>query len=209
LLLAHNEAESIAVGLIRGNTFEKDFIMKLNRLAAATVAAAAAVAVVSGCGATHHSSAAVADSASPRPAAAVSAQAQAQAQAKAHTVAALRSTPADRALAWLVSPGGQAQVRFDDAVATLAWDLEVEDHAPTVANHLVFEADARVVRAQARKILATPALLPKHNRAAYKRMLHKFITVANLLQPGPGYGTTPQDYAAWYAAMRASNITVW
>lgn len=213
LLLAHNEAESIAVGLIRGNTFEKDFIMKLNRLAAATVAAAAAVAVVSGCGVTHHSAAAVADPASPRPAAAVSAQAQAQAQAqakaKAHTVAALRSTPADRALAWLVSPGGQAQVRFDDAVATLAWDLEVESHAPTVANHLVFEADARVVRAQARKILATPALLPKHNRAAYKRMLHKFIIVANMLQPGPDYGTTAQDYAAWYAAMRASNITVW
>jgi hypothetical protein len=208
LLLAHNEAESIAVGLIRGNTFEKDLMMKLNRLAAAAVAAAA-VAVVSGCGVTHHSAAAVADSASPRPAAAISAQAQAQAQAQAHTVASLRSTPADRALAWLESPGGQAQVRFDDAVATLAWDLEVEDHAPTVANHLVFEADARVVRAQARKILATPALLPKHNRAAYKRMLHKFIIVANMLQPGPDYGTTAQDYAAWYAAMRASNITVW
>ena len=185
--------------------------MKLNRLAAATVAAAAAVAVVSGCGVTHHSAAAVADSASPRPAATSphQAQAQARAQAQAHTVTALRSTPADRALAWLVSPGGQAQVRFDDAVATLAWDLEVESHAPTVANHLVFEADARVVRAQARKILATPALLPKHNRAAYKRMLHKFIIVANMLQPGPDYGTTPQDYAAWYAAMRASNITVW
>ena len=191
--------------------------MKLNRLAAATVAAAAAVAVVSGCGATHHSAAAVADSASPRPAAAVSAQAQAQAKAQAqaqaqaqvHTVSALRSSPADRSLAWLVSRGGQAQVTFDNAVATLAWDLEVESHAPTVANHLVFEADARVVRARARKILATPALLPKHNRAAYKRMLNKFIIVANMLQPGPDYGTTPQDYAAWYAAMRASNITVW
>ena len=189
--------------------------MKLNRLAAATVAAAAAIAVVSGCGVTHHSAAGVAESASPRPAAASSYQAQAQAQARAqaraqaHTVATLRSTPANRSLAWLESPGGQARVRFDDAVATLAWDLEVEDHAPTVANHLVFEADARVVRAQARKILATPALLPKHNRAAYKRMLHKFIIVANMLQPGAGYGTTPQDYAAWYTAMRASNITVW
>jgi hypothetical protein len=40
-------------------------------------------------------------------------------------------------------------------------------------------------------------------------MLRKFITVADLLQPGAGYGTTPQDYAAWYAATRASNITVW
>jgi len=209
LLLAHNEAESIAVGLIRGSTFEKDLIMKLNRLAAATVAAA--VAVVSGCGVTHHGAAAVADSASPRPAATSphQAQARARAQAQAHTVTALRSTPADRSLAWLESPGGQAQVTFDNAVATLAWDLEVESHAPTVANHLVFEADARVVRARARKILATPALLPKHNRAAYKRMLNKFIIVANMLQPGPDYGTTAQDYAAWYAAMRASNITVW
>jgi hypothetical protein len=40
-------------------------------------------------------------------------------------------------------------------------------------------------------------------------MLHKFSTVADLLQPGAGYGTTPQDYTAWYDAMRASNITVW
>jgi len=39
-------------------------------------------------------------------------------------------------------------------------------------------------------------------------MLNDYITVANLLQPGPGYGTTPQDYAAWNAAMNASNISV-
>ena len=39
-------------------------------------------------------------------------------------------------------------------------------------------------------------------------MLNDFITVANLLQPGPEYGTTTQDYTAWYAALRASNITV-
>jgi hypothetical protein len=46
------------------------------------------------------------------------------------------------------------------------------------------------VRAQAQKILSTPALLPTVNRAAYERMLSAFIVVANLLQPGPGYGTT-------------------
>jgi hypothetical protein len=39
-------------------------------------------------------------------------------------------------------------------------------------------------------------------------MLKDFITVANLLQPGPGYGTTAQDDTAWYTAMNASNITV-
>jgi hypothetical protein len=39
-------------------------------------------------------------------------------------------------------------------------------------------------------------------------MLNDFITVANLLQPGPGYGTTPQDTAAWYTALTASNITI-
>ncbi len=131
------------------------------------------------------------------------------APAKAHTAAVLRSTPADPSLAWLESRGGQAQVTFNNAVDTLAWDLEVESHSPTVANHLAFEADARIVRAEAQKILATPALLPKFHRAAYEQMLHKFITVANLLQPGAGYGTTAQDYAAWYDAMRASNITVW
>jgi hypothetical protein len=109
---------------------------------------------------------------------------------------------------WLESAGGQAQVTFNNDVSTLAGSLEVEAHAPTVANHLVFEADARVVRAQAERILATPALLPTVHLAAYKTMLNDFITVANLLQPGPGYGTTPQDYTAWYTALHASNITV-
>jgi hypothetical protein len=111
-------------------------------------------------------------------------------------------------MAWLGSAGGQAQVTFNDDVATLAAALEVENYSPTVANHLVFEADARTVRTQATKILATPALLPTINQGAYKVMLNDFITVANLLQPGPGYGTTPQDDTAWYAALSASNITV-
>jgi hypothetical protein len=39
-------------------------------------------------------------------------------------------------------------------------------------------------------------------------MLNDFITVANMLQPGPGYGTTAQDYTAWYTALRATDITV-
>ena len=39
-------------------------------------------------------------------------------------------------------------------------------------------------------------------------MLNDFIVVANLLQPGPGYGTTPQSYTAWNAAMTATNINV-
>jgi hypothetical protein len=179
--------------------------MKLNRIAAATAAAAAAVAIVSGCGVAHHGAATPAQPAtSSRPSASSK-----PVQVKAHTDAVHRPVSVDPSLAWLASPGGQAQVSFNDAVDTLAMDLEIEDHADTVANHLIFEADARVVRSQAEKILATPSLLPSHNRAAYKQMLHKFITVADLLQPGAGYGTTPQDYDAWYAAMRASNITVW
>jgi len=92
---------------------------------------------------------------------------------------------------------------------TLAGDLEVEDHSPTVANHLTFEADARVVRAQAEKILSTPALLPTRNRGAYEQMRKDFIVVSDLLQPGPGYGTTARDWAAWDTAERASDITVW
>jgi hypothetical protein len=179
--------------------------MKLNRIAAATAAAAAAVAIVSGCGVAHHSAASLAPTAtSSQPSASSK-----PVQVKAHTDAVIRPVSVDPSLAWLASPGGQAQADFNDAVDTLALDLEIEDHSDTVANHLIFEADARVVRSQAEKILATPSLLPSHNRAAYKQMLHKFITVADLLQPGAGYGTTAQDYTAWYAAMRASNITVW
>ena len=115
---------------------------------------------------------------------------------------------ADPSLAWLESAGGQAQVTFNDDVDTLAGDLETESHSPTVANHLVFEADARVVRGEAQRILASPALLPTVNRAGYEQMLNDFIVVANLLQPGPDYGTTPQDDAAWTVAMNASNINV-
>ena len=95
-----------------------------------------------------------------------------------------------------------------DGVERIAAALEAENYSPTVANHLAFEADARTVRTEAAKILATPALLPATGTAAYKVMLNDFITVANLLQPGPGYGTTPQDDTAWYAALAASNITV-
>jgi hypothetical protein len=164
--------------------------MKLNSLATA----AAAVAIVSGLGLTHHGAAAALHTThSHRPAA---------------TVAAAPAAVTDASVIWLESAGGQAQVTFNNDVSTLAGDLEIEAHAPTAANHLAFEADARTVRAQADHILATPALLPAVHRAEYTTMLNDFITVANLLQPGPGYGTTPQDYTAWYAALHASNINV-
>jgi hypothetical protein len=195
--------------------------MKLNRIAAATAAIAAA-AIVSGAALTQHGAVAVALSADSHSVKQHSAQSHAAKShphpasshaARRHSAhshsAASKSSSADPSLAWLVSRGGQAQVTFNNDVAIMAGDLETESHSPTVANHLVFEADARVVRAEAEKILSTRALLPTHNRAAYERMLKDFITVANLLQPGPGYGTTPQDYAAWYTAMKASDITVW
>jgi hypothetical protein len=129
-------------------------------------------------------------------------------RASAQVVTDTKPAAADPSLAWLASAGGQAQVTFNTDVDTLAAALEVEDNSPTVANHLLFEADARVVRTEAQKILTTPALLPATNRTGYERMLNDFITVANLLQPGPGYGTTAQDDTAWYTAMNASNITV-
>ncbi len=115
---------------------------------------------------------------------------------------------ADPSLGWLASAGGQAQVTFNQDVDTLAAALETEDHSPTVANHLAFEAGARIVRTETRTILSTPALLPETNRGGYERMLKDFIVVANLLQPGPGYGTTAQDDTAWYTALSASNMTV-
>jgi hypothetical protein len=161
--------------------------MKPTRLAGAL--ALASVALLAGCGISHHTAAA--------PHAAPAAH-----LAPAHVLVA------DPAMRWLTSPGGQAQVTLNQDVDTLASALVIENQATTVANHLIFEADARTVRAQARTILANPALLPTEHRAAYVTMLNDFITVANMLQPGAHYGTTAQDYTAWYTALRASNITV-
>ena len=90
----------------------------------------------------------------------------------------------------------------------MAGALVIENQATTVANHLVFEADARTVATQARTILSHTSLLPTEHRAAYVTMLNDFITLAGLLQPGAHYGTTAQDYTAWYTALRATNITV-
>src|ERR1019366_214943 len=124
--------------------------------------------------------------------------------------AAQRPAPADPSLAWLESAGGQAQVTFNNEVDTLAADLPTEAHAPTPApHHRAAGPAAGGGGAKASEILRTPALLPAHNQAAYKQMLNDFVTVANLLQPGPGYGTPPQDYVAWYQALHASNITVY
>ena len=161
--------------------------MKPTRLAGAL--ALASVALLAGCGISHHAAA-------PAPR-----TARTEAAAPAHALVS-------PAMSWLTSPGGQAQVTFNQDVDTLASALVIENQATTVANHLIFEADARTVRAQARTILADAALLPTTGRAAYVTMLNDFITVANMLQPGAHYGTTAQDYTAWYTALRASNITV-
>jgi hypothetical protein len=179
--------------------------MNRNRLVAAAVAAAAA-AIVTVCAVPHHGAVTASVSS---PAASAAAYALPVSAAKTATASTATAAKTDPAVLWMVSAGGQAQATFNQDVDILAGDLETEAHAPTVANHLVFEADARVVRAEAQKILRTPGVLPHHNRAAYKRMLNDFITVANLLQPGPDYGTTAQDYTAWWKALDASNIEVW
>jgi len=157
--------------------------MKPTRLAGAL--ALASVALLAGCGITHHTAV----------------HAPAAHAAPAHALV-------NPQLRWLTSPGGQAQVTFNQDVDTLAGALVIENQATTVANHLTFEAAARTVATEARTILADPALLPTEHRAAYVSMLNDFITVANILQPGAHYGTTAQDYTAWYTALRASNITV-
>jgi hypothetical protein len=162
--------------------------MKLTRLAGALAATAL---LVSGCSLTTHHTA--------TPATGTPA---------ARTAAAPAHALIDPALRWLTSPGGQAQVTLNQDVDTLASALVIENQATTVANHLVFEADARTVATQARAILTHPALLPATGRAAYQHMLTDFITLAALLQPGAHYGTTAQDYTAWYTALRATNITV-
>jgi hypothetical protein len=171
------------------------------------IAAVAGIAVLSGVGLTHHHAATATHSIS-----AVSSQVHSVSHgpkaSTAHPAAARSSSPAGPSLGWLATAGGQAQVTLNNQVATLAADLQTENGSPTVANHLAFEADARVVRAEAQQILTTPALLPTTQRAAYQHMLNAYIVVANLLQPGPGYGTTPQDDAAWTVAMNASNINI-
>ena len=116
--------------------------------------------------------------------------------------------PVPPALSWLASPGGQAQVTLADDTDTLAAALYTESQSPTPANHRAFAAAGAAVAAQARHILGDPALLPAHP-AAYERELRDWITVAGLLQPGPGYGTAAQDYTAWYRALRASDISVY
>ena len=174
------------------------------------IAAVAGIAVLSGFGFTHHHTATAPHAASAA-ASTVHPVSHTPTATAAHLAAArpaAHPAAADPSLVWLASAGGQAQVTLNNQVATLAADLEVENGSPTVANHLLFEADARAVRAQATKILATPALLPAVNRAAYQHMLTDYIVVANLLQPGPGYGTTPQDDTAWTTAMNASSINV-
>ena len=206
--------------------------MKRSRAVAAVAGiAVAGVAVISGCGITHDA-ATPADSASAAPSkvnrvsarpmtpsasaiktskASPSASAVKTSKASRHASPHPSTTPtasADPSVAWLESAGGQAQVTFNDDVDTLAGDLATESQSPTVANHLVFEADARVVRGEAQRILADPPLLPTVNRAGYQQMLNDFIVVANLLQPGPDYGTTAQDDAAWAVAMNASNVNV-
>ena len=175
--------------------------MSRKSLTAAAAAAAAAIAILSGCAVTHHAAAA------PLTHTVTTTQTAATHTTPTHK-AAPATAPADPAVLWLASPGGQAQVTFNQEVDTLAGDLEIEAHAPTVANHLIFEADARTVRSQAERILATSALLPTVNRAAYQQMLHRFVTVTDMLQPGAHYGTTDQDYTAWWAALNASNIAV-
>jgi hypothetical protein len=162
--------------------------MKLNRFAGAL----ATIAILSGCGLTGYGATA----------------APAHSAASPHTRVARLAPAANPALAWLDSVGGQAQVTLNQDVDVLVGPLIIENQSATVANHLIFEADARAVRAQARTILADPALLPGAGRAAYVTMLNDLITVASLLQPGAGYGSTAQDYTAWYTALRASNITV-
>jgi len=164
--------------------------MKTTRLTGAL--ALAAIALLAGCSTTHHHT-----TAAPAPRTGPAARTAVPAHALT-----------DPSVRWLTSPGGQAQVTFNQDVDTLASALVIENQATTVANHLVFEAAARTVRTQAQQILAHPALLPAVHRAAYVSMLNDFITLANMLQPGAHYGTTAQDYTAWYTALRASNITV-
>ena len=192
----------------------------MNRTRLTTAAAAAAIAILTGC-ATHHTTTttpAHTATISTRQAATLHLDAALHQTAATRQAAATRTTtpaaPAaaaatDPSVAWLESPGGQAQVTLNTDIDTLAGDLQTEAHAPTVANHLIFEADARTVRTQAQHILAAPALQPTVNRGAYQHMLRQFITLAGLLQPGAGYGTTPQDYTAWYAALAATNINIW
>ena len=164
------------------------------------IAAVAGIAVLSGFGLTHHHTATATHTAT----AAASTVHQVSHSPNGHrrppgrrphpaaAHAAAHPAAADPSLVWLASAGGQAQVTFNNQVATLAADLEVENGSPTVANHLIFEADARAVRAQADKILTTPALLPAVNRAAYQHMLTTTSWSPTCSSPAPATAPPPR-----------------
>jgi hypothetical protein len=131
-------------------------------------------------------------------------------QGAAHRTQAPRAAALQRAqLAWLVSPGGQAQVTLEEDTDALAGDLLIENSVPTAAWHRAFESQARTVMSQARSILADPALQPAHGHQAYIRLMRDWIAVGWLLQPGHDYGTRAQDMRAWDEVLRASDIIVW
>ena len=175
------------------------------------IAAVAGIAVLSGFGLTHHHTATATHTAT---AAASTVHqvshtptATAAHPARAATPPRTRPPPTRPWCGW-PQPAARPRSRSTTRSPPSPPTSRLENGSPTVANHLIFEADARAVRAQANKILTTPALLPAVNRAAYQHMLTDYIVVANLLQPGPGYGTTPQDDTAWNTAMNASSINV-
>ena len=92
----------------------------------------------------------------------------------------------------------QAQIDFADEQDTLAIDRHTEAGNPTAATHLLFEQDAAVIWTEAE------ALMPTVN-AQDQANLRQWITVADLLTPGPGYGTTAEDTSAWDAAVAGSS----
>src|SRR3984885_14438342 len=122
--------------------------MKLHRITATVTAAAAAAAAIAiaSAGAVTHDSAVPATLSDDSQSIISNAHPASSDPAKVVHVTASKPPHVDPSLAWLVSRGGQAQVAFNNAGAVMAGDLEIESPSSTVANHLAFEGDARVVR---------------------------------------------------------------
>ncbi len=108
-----------------------------------------------------------------------------------------RPTP-DLSLVWSgwESAGDQAQVPFTDEVDTLAAALQTEVTRPP--SPIIGSRGRRpVVQAEAHQTLRTPApAAESHTRAACKRMLNDFITVANC-RTAPSTSPRHHDRRTW------------
>lgn len=119
----------------------------------------------------------------------------------AHHATSTSAPAAKHAAPAATMPAGmpsQANVDFNNMKSTLAVDLNTENSAPTVANHVKFENDAQKIGG----MIDTAA--KAHDSSIGSGASQKaWKQVATDLTPGPTYGSSATDYKDWNAALSA------